>query len=164
MPLNVDKSELLWENENCSIRRELLTDVCDECADLIKEHWEEIANYKDTIPLAPVWSRLHEYEKNNCLYVLTLREAEKLIGYSVFILNLHLHYESLLVGCNDVLFVTKNRRNSRYGIQLILESEKYLKSKGVNKITWHMKPHRSFAPILERLGYKHEELTYGRLL
>ena len=162
--LNKEHSYLLWEKGEYAIRREMLANVRDEIADIAVEHWEEIAGYKDTVPLDPLWEYFEDFEKTGRLFVFTLRENDKLIGYSVFWTGVHLHYRSLNVATNDLLFVTKSKRHGRLGLQLIIECEKYLKTRGVNKLTWHMKPHKSFAPLLERLGYKHEELIYGKLI
>lgn len=164
MTLNTEHSYLLWQKGDFIIRREMLANLRDEAEDITKLHWEEIANYKDTIPLEPDWDQMLNFEKLGRFYVLTLRENDILIGYATFQINTHLHYKSLIVGNNTLLFIKPDKRLGRLGGQMIDESEKYLKTKGINKITWHMKPHRSFAPLLERRGYKHEESTHGKLI
>lgn len=163
---NQNKSNFLWIDGEYEITVEKLANSIDQVADvLIKEHWFEIANYKSKVKLEPRWQALLQLEQENRIILLVLRKNKCMIGYCMFVLNNHLHYANLLTATNDVLFVTATERKSKLGFCLITESERYLKTINVDKVTWHMKPHRSFAKLLHRIGgYLHEEEIYGKLL
>lgn len=156
--------KVLWTKDSHEIAVETVAAAQPDCDFLIKLHWKEIANWKNEIPLEPRWEEIHGLEREGRIALITLREAGELIGYSMFVLNIHLHYRSLTVATNDILYVRPDKRKSRLGLQLIKESQKYVKEIGATKITWHMKPHMNFSAILEKLGYTHEELVYGKYL
>ena len=158
-------TQILWTSGKLEIAVEPLALASYNCESLLKQHWLEIANYKDKFPLEPRWDAIFQLEREGRIVLLTLRREGKLIGYSMFVLNKHLHYASMMVATNDILFVAPTERDFRLGYMLIIQSEKYLKSLKVDKVTWHMKPHKSFAKLLEKIGgYTHEEEIYGKLL
>jgi GNAT superfamily N-acetyltransferase len=138
--------------------------VRDEIEPLMRQHYEEIALYKDRIPLAPDWGRYRHMEETQSLAVYTAREDGALIGYSVFLLSYHLHYVHTLVAANDVLFLDRDHRKGSTGIKLIKHSEQELKKLGVERIMWHVKFDHDFRAILHRLGYADEEAIVGKLV
>ena len=165
--LSIPETLVLWsDNKGHEIRIETLRIAARSAnvGELLNAHWDEVAHYKDKIPLAPLWAHLEKMELDGDLLLLTVREEEELIGYGMFIKRRHLHYQSLLIGENDLIFLDPAKRKTGMGLKLIEESEKCLKAAGCNKITFHMKPEHSFAPLLERRGYRLEELLYGKLL
>ena len=147
-----------------TFQRETYEQTVTDIQPLLVAHWKEVANYQEEIPLEPDWARYQVLEKAGALVILTCRKDLRLIGYSVFILHRHVHYKSCLVGSNDVLFLDAGERKSGSGIRLIKESEKLLKSLGVHRITWHVKPVNDFSPLLRRLGCMQEEVIMGKLL
>ena len=158
---------LLWsDTEGHEIRIETLLIAARSAnvGDLLNAHWQEVANYKDKVPLAPRWESYETFERDGNLLLLTVRENEELIGYGLFIKRLHLNYESLLVGENNLIFLREDKRQSRLGSRLIDLSEAALKVAGVNKITFHVKPEHDFGPVLKRKGYTLEEHIWGKLL
>lgn len=131
--------------------------------ELFKLHWEEVANYRDVIPLDVQWTALLELEKQGKTVLITVRHDGKLIGYSGFTLNKHFHYK-IITAYNDVIFVHPDYRKKAIGLQLIKQSESVLKKAGADKIKWHMKPEKSFGIVLKRMGYIQEEEIYGKLI
>lgn len=138
--------------------------------DLIRMHYEEIALHQDDIPLNPDWNRYDLMDATGDLLCMTARDDGKLIGYSVFILSWHLHYNSTRMASNDVLFLHPNYRRGRHGLGLILFCEQELQKHRVQKIVWHIKfsqkegDRRDFSPILYRLGYQNEDKIVGKML
>jgi len=135
-----------------------------EIADLCVEHYEEIANHKDTIPLDPDWERYRQMEDAGMLSLVTAREEGKLVGYSIFFIAPHMHYKSTLAASNDVVFLKSTHREGSTGIRLIKEAERVLQELGVHKVVWHVKPKKNFGVVLQRLGYQEEEQIWGRIL
>lgn len=158
---------VIWPKENVEdieIAVEPLSRATKDCDALLREHWLEIANYKDKVPLEPRWDEIYALEREGRIVTITVREKGQLIGYAMFVLNIHLHYKSLTVATNDILFIKPDKRHGRLGLRLMQEAEKYLKDIGANKITWHMKPHKDFSKLVEGMGYTHEEAIYGKLI
>lgn len=147
-----------------TVLRENYKDIIGDIQPLLKEHWAEVANYQDEIPLDPNFSKYLAAEANDALVIVAAREDGRLIGYSVFFTFKHPHYDSCLVASNDVLFVRSDKRKTGAGLRLIRKSESILADVGVRRITWHCKPKNDFRALLERMGYQIEETIMGRLL
>lgn len=143
---------------------ESIANVIEEIKPLLTLHWEEIAGYKDSIPLDPDYEKYETMAQQGRLVIVTARDAGKLIGYSIFFLVNHMHYKSTLFAVNDVIFMLAEYRKGMAGVKLIKLSEVATKSVGAIKISWHLKPDHDFRPILERLGYKMDEYSMGKLL
>lgn len=133
-------------------------------------HWREIANYQDTIPLAPNFDLYARADAAGRLLALTARMGNDLVGYSIMMLLHPPHYSTTFVAMNDVIWVAPDHRKGRVGLSLIRESERCCKARGCIKISWHVKEKNAdgsdnpLAPVLRKLGYEGEELTLGRLL
>ncbi|CAB4241252.1 NAT_SF domain containing protein [uncultured Caudovirales phage] len=147
-----------------TVQEESFVGLQGEVDALLKAHWLEVANYKESIPLEPDWARYSGLEANGDLVCLTARLDGVLIGYSVFLLYNHLHYASTRCACNDIIYVTPTQRGTGAGLKLIKNSEKYLKALGVKRVNWHVKPIKDFTPILKRLGYIQEEVVMGKYI
>lgn len=143
---------------------ETVAQMWPEMQDLLREHYNEIAQHKDAIPLAPDRERYKSMERAGSLLSLACRKDGAMVGYSVFFMIPHIHYSQTLVAINDVLFVTKPMRKSRAGLMLIRESEAQAKKRGAVKISWHVKPELDWAAVLLHRGYGELEKIYGKLL
>jgi GNAT superfamily N-acetyltransferase len=147
------------------IGREPLTEaLLAESAGLLYQHWEEIATFREWIPLDPNWPWYLREEAAGRILCLTARVKGTLIGYSVFALRFPPHYQSTFCAINDVIWVHPEHRLGRVGLQLIRESESQLRALGVKKITWHAKPATALHQLLERIGYSTDEVSMARLL
>jgi Acetyltransferase (GNAT) family len=92
-------------------------------------------------------------------------EGADLVGYSVSIFNpSHLHYRSLAVVVNDVLYVKPEHRHGRAGLGLIRETERIAKDLGAKLLMWHAKPDTALAAILPRLAYGVQDVLFSREL
>ena len=149
---------------NIKISETKVAEVKERIQPLIEAHWREIANYQDSVPLSPDWDMYQRLQDKGSLVIIIVEEDDQMIGYSVFIVVKHLHYTSLLVAQNDVLFLRADRRKAGIGLRLITESEKILKTKNVNKVQWHVKLKHDFSPLLERMGYMKEDIILGRII
>jgi len=98
------------------------------------------------------------------LACITARDDGKMIGYSVFFLQNHIHYKSTRMAFNDVLYLHPDYRKGRTGIKLIQHSEDHLKWLGIKKVVWHIKKANDFSPILQRMGYGSEEVVMAKIL
>lgn len=147
-----------------TIKRESYNQIIEDITSILPEHWQEVAHYKDKIPLSPIFEAYAELDKRGQLFIVAMRDNGKLIGYSIYIINRHIHYSTCLCACNDLLYLLPENRNHNLGIKLILESDNLLVDHGINRITYHVKPEHDFSPLLKRLGYMQEEIMYGRFI
>ena len=53
---------------------------------LAPDHWEEVANNKDTIPLDIDWERYRALDDDGSLHVLTARDDGELVGYVMHVI------------------------------------------------------------------------------
>lgn len=144
---------------------ESVAQMWDDMQGLLVEHYSEIAQDKTHIPLAPNRARYEGLERDGKLLAIACRSPDgAMIGYSVFFINDHIHYDQTLFAINDVLFVTRSMRKTRAGMLLIDASEAQLKALGVKKIMWHIKPDYDWSNILTRRDYGVSETIYGKLL
>lgn len=140
--------------------------------DLIAGHWEEVACDKDVIPLAPDWERAFKLQHAEVLWTAGLRDEKgSLIGYNAFHVTTHIHYRHTLHAVNDVIFLDPDARGSA-GLRLIRGTEELLRELGVKKVMYRSKAHvmighrkqNTIGDLLGRIGYRHDEDVYSRLL
>ena len=144
-------------------------DMQENSEELLKEHYEELALNKDFVKLEPDWDRYYRLEELGMITVFLAKDEEKVVGYSVFFTHPHghIHYKSLKMASNDVLFLTKEyRTRSSAGLKLLRYADEYFRQhlgEGC-KICYHIKASNDFSPILKRFGYNHEEVIMGKVL
>ena len=131
---------------------------------LIVRHYEEIALHKEYIPLDPDWGRYEKLATMNGLLIVTARDEDKLVGYSVFYISPMMHYKSTISASNDIIWLAPEYRKGMTGVRLIKESERALKELGITKILWHIKFIKDFRKILYRMGYIDEDAIVGKIL
>lgn len=144
--------------------KERLCDAIAEMQPMLELHYDELTLHKEVVKLDPDWQRYADLEHAGKFHLFTARQDGALIGYSAFFLQPHLHYRSLMLAMNDVLFLHPQHRNGMTGIRLIKTSEHGMKVLGANKIVWHAKYSNDLATILARLGYELEEVMVGKIL
>lgn len=147
------------------IRVGTIAEMREKALELLDEHYAELTLNKEVVVLNVDWERYFYLEKAGVTRVVVAEDAGAIIGYSVFFLHPHIHYKTLNVASNDVLFLRKKyRTSSTAGLRLLKFSEQYLKSIGVSKMTYHIKDSNDFSPILKRMGFLREEIIMGKLI
>lgn len=139
---------------------EKMADILDEFKVLCVHHWQEIAGYKEQIALDPDWGKYLKMEELGMLAVMTARSSGVLVGYSVFIITPHLHYQQCLMAMNDLIYILPEHRGYA-GAKLILESHRFMVALGAERIMWHIKPGNDWSSVLAKMGYKQEEIMMG---
>lgn len=137
-----------------------------ECQSLWIKHWVEVALDQAQIPLDPDLERYQAYAEAGQLFILTMRDEGKLVGYLTAILSGHLHYKSTMMAFVDLYLVEQSSRKGMAGVRLFREAEKALRALGVRRIQTATKlhAHLDMSRLLERLGYTHVEAAYHKLL
>lgn len=127
---------------------------------LLSAHYDELVKLKDIFVINGDYERYAELEETGKLFTLLAFEGDILVGYSVNILNTHLHYKDVLVCYNDLLFIHPDKRNSPLGIRLIKETENKAREYEAEVMLWHAKPGTSLDKILPRMKNRLHENIY----
>jgi GNAT superfamily N-acetyltransferase len=138
--------------------------LIEELKPLTERHYQEVALHKAHIPLKPDWTRYTKLADMNALLVIGVRDAGKLVGYSVFFISSMMHYMTTLSASNDVIYLAPEYRNGFAGVKLIKASEAALKERGITKVLWHVKFAKDFRKILYRMGYCDEDAVVGKII
>lgn len=138
---------------------------------LFKRHWEEVALDKTKIKLQPDWDRYIMLDRTGYLKMLTVRHEGTLVGYHIVVIMGHLHYADSLTAFPDIYYLLPEYRGGWAGVKLFTEMMNILRALGVQKMYTMSKVHRSAngrelntAKMLKRLGFKHVEDHYARML
>jgi hypothetical protein len=144
------------------ITLESVEQVRAEIYSLLATHWHEVGQDKERMHLDPDWDGYMALERCGQLKVFAARMEGKLVGYATFFTKRHLHYRSIFVAINDLLFLLPAYRKSMTGFRFIADLETLLISEGVKKIFFGVKAWHDFGPVLNRLGYAPIETTWAK--
>lgn len=136
------------------LTRENFSDVYEEMKPLLQAHYEEIAWRRDQIPLIvdePRYAMLNDMGK---LFIFTGREAGRLVGYAVFIVDMHLHYATTKFAMNDVFYIHPRLRNKGNATAMLEFCETELRRFDVQVIALHIKPCLDWSPLAEFQGFE----------
>lgn len=132
--------------------------------ELVQQHYEELVRRKDVMRLDPDLTRYELLERNGVLFTLAAVVDEQLVGYSVNLVQPHLHYRELTVCYNDVLFLAASQRRTGIGAQLLTATEQTAKAKGAKLMLWHVKPETAMERVLARRDYSVQDVVFGKVL
>lgn len=147
---------------------ERLSQVLAESEPLLRAHWEEIADHKDKIPLAPDYDQYRQLEAVGKLLICTARDGEKLIGYSVYFVRRGLHYSENIVATNDIFYIAPEYRirvatgRVLIAVALLEYAEEKLKARGVSVISMHIKVRKDWSSLAEKQGYRRVEYIHQK--
>jgi len=145
-------------------QEEKFSDLKEEITPMLKAHWEELANHKDIRPLDVDWAMYQLMTDNGLLKTYTVRDDNKLIGYSNWIITNTLHYKSWKYAVADVYYLDPEYRKSGTSYDFFFRIQDYLKALEVKSITVQDKlthPHNNF---FNRLGFTPVEQLYEKVL
>ena len=132
---------------------ERFDDVIEELLPLLRKHYEEVAWNKSRIPLDPDYERYRQIESSGSLRIYVVREDGAIIGYAVFLVSRHLHY-NIKLAVNDIVYVDPTRRGVMVGQKLLRDfAESELKREGVQVISLHIKLNHDWSKLAELWGY-----------
>lgn len=140
------------------------TDKIEECWDLLLSHREELTTHKHIMVLKPDIAKYKALEDVGRLISLALYDEEKIVGYSVNILNNNLHYSDLVVMQNDILYIDQNYRRGSWGVKLIRETEIIAAARGAKLVLFHGKENTTFSELMPRLGYGVQDIMFSKEL
>lgn len=131
---------------------------------ITKRHYNDVATYKD-IPLDPDFEKYRLIESVGNARCYTIRDDVGLLkGYAVFFLSYSLQYKSSYQAVQDLIYIDSELRGQGIGKDFILFVDNHLRDEGVQLVFHHTKVAKSFAPLLEHIGYSHVDSIYARRL
>lgn len=117
---------------------------------LMEEHYDEVVTLKRLMHLNPRWDAYDALDDAGHLVSIIATADGKPAGYSLNIIDQHLHYADLTVMQNDVLFVAKRYRNSSLGLKIMSRTKELARRAGAELMLWHAKPDTPLDSILKR--------------
>lgn len=152
------------ETVKYEIREGTIVDKIPNLFHLFNPHWDEVAKNKQVMILSPDMPKYELLESTGKLKTLLAYANGEIVGYSVNIVDVHLHYNMLKVAYNDILYLTPEYRESPLGLRLIRETERWMKRLDVKLMLWHAKEGTPLAKILPALKYGTQEICFSKIL
>lgn len=143
----------------------LISEHLDSITPLLQEHWEEIARNKALMVLSPDKAKYQALEAAGKLFtLLLLNDADEVVGYSVNVIDNHLHYSGLVASENDVLFVKREYRGMQIGASMLAATEAKARDLGARLHFWRAKGDTALQMLLERAGYPVQDIVFSKEL
>ena len=130
-----------------------------EAMPLLEAHEEELNTFDCDLDADLVLYVRAAYNGGIAFY--TVRDEGELVGYAVYWIRRHPHY-NLMIADQDILFLRRDLRNGRVGLKLIKFSEAKLKERGINVVTQRTKKHFDLGKLYAYLGYSLQEEVYTK--
>ena len=144
---------------------ERFDDVLLELPPIWQRHYDEIAEDKDRVPLAPDIERYVALDQAGMLHILTARRDGVLVGYIFSIVQYGLHYRTTLMASLDLYWLEHGYRGGRTALRLFRELERTLTARGVVKLFGNLKVARDqTSRLFEHLGWREAERLYVKTL
>ena len=137
--------------------------VADQLQVLAEREYEEVGQ-KDLDALNVDWNRYRELDDAGKLATFIARRDGALVGYAVFVVQTHIHYQDALVAANSAVYVVPEARVGRVPLKLLRYAEIGLKAQGVKKVYYHVKREKDFGRLLEHLGYMDAERMFAKVI
>jgi hypothetical protein len=139
--------------------------LADGVADISREHWEEIALDKASVPLDVDWGRYLDYEAAGIWRAFAARDGGKLIGYVAWWFEPNPRYRSTTYCTADVFFIRPEHRKGSLGLRLFRETFAALPRpcKVLINEKLGFKDGR-VGKIFEHMGFRPIEVVYSKFL
>ena len=142
----------------CTI--ESLSECLEELKPLFPKHWEELAVFKDRMPLAPNYDLYWQREAMGQLATAILRKDGQVIGYWPVFVAPGLHYSTTLTGQSDIIWIHPDHRGDGCGKLLYDTIRKELMRRGVKVWGAGSKNHKQIEWFFKMLGFEEVEKTF----
>lgn len=110
--------------------KEPWSETIEEMKPLFPRHWEELAAHKD-IHEGMNYTVYELAEKMGQLWLYTVRDDAKLVGYAIFFVRPPLHYKQSVWAACDMMWVASEARKPRVGQRFVKFFEADLRANGV---------------------------------
>lgn len=144
------------------VREITLDEVIEKSQSMFLDHMDETEPefIESGLKLNPDYDTYYALHKAGALFVLGVFFEDKLVGYSISICSVHLHYKDIYICANDLLYIDPEFRRSKLGLRLIIETELTAKKRGASQMIWSAKPSSTLARLMESKGYRLHDLIF----
>lgn len=153
---------------------ESLGSMLDEMKILCEQHGDEVvteALRAEGFLLKPLWGSMLALAQANLLVSFSVRDGADgpLVGYATFVLFPDMHWalsdgSPLLAATTDAHFILKAHRGPRVALRLFELAEVELASRGVRKLSVHIKDHLGNRRFFEALGFAPNDVMMVKIL
>lgn len=141
--------------------RESYDQIIADIKRLLPSHWQELALYKDDIPLDPDFDLYRKADAAGLCVIVAARTADgELRGYALYFIKAHHHYQGHKWAVSDIFWLHPDDRNIGNGRLLFDTVEKELRAAGIDVMHTTLKvSHPAAKFLLESMG--HTLVEYG---
>lgn len=143
---------------------ETLDQCLEEMKPILEKHYEEVAMYKDKVPLSPDYEKYYLLEEAGVFHIVTVRDKGRLIGYFLSMLSPNLHYSQDIFAVNDILYLDQEYRELGVGQKMFEFAEERLRELGASVLAIHMKTALPFDTLCLGMGYDYAERNYTKYI
>ncbi len=148
-----------------TFQRESPSAIMQEVVPLLERHWEEIAWTKELSGLDPDYSVYRALEAAKAIVCVTARHQGALVGYAVYFVRFHAHYQRIKWAVSDIYWLAQEHRGKTLGFRLFQHAEAELRKDGVRVMhTTGKTAHPQAKRLLEALGHTEIEWGFGKVL
>lgn len=116
------------------------------------------------IPLAPDWEKYYALERAGGLFLMSLREKGRLVGYWISFCGQGLHYAKNILADMDIWFLDESHRGGVASLVLGRAVQRELRRRGACLWLVGEKLHRPAGRLYESLGFQPVERYWGKAL
>lgn len=139
---------------------ERIRDAWREAEPLMRAHHEE-SGLGEPWEFCPDEDRYRKLDDAGLIRVFTARAGGRLVGYSIFLIDRHLHYGRQVWGMQDVLYMDREHRGVA-AVRFMEWTEERLRAMGVQVIGRHVTTRMEYGRTLKRMGYEPREVLWTK--
>jgi hypothetical protein len=144
---------------------EPLLPLITEAMPMMREHWAEIAVFKDSAYLNPDLATAEILERRGMIASYAARDVTgTLVGYAVFILARLTHNAHVMAAEADLFYLDPSVRRGSNAARFLVYCADDLRLQGATRIRHRVKVAHDWSRLLERLGYTETERTFEMVI
>lgn len=139
-----------------TVQVERFADCQAALAEIFPLHWEELAKFKDRMPLMMQYDEYNRRNDAGSLVLVTARVDGRIMGYYIVQIAPGFHYASTLTATMDICYVHPEVRQRGLALPLFRGVEKELRRRGVQLWFSGYKHHNQLGmpALLNLLGFQ----------
>lgn len=153
---------MLPDGPSITYQEETVAECLPEVEACLKDHYHEIAQLQEKIPLDPDYDLYFKAELLGMLCIVTMRIDGELAGYHITFIRPHGHYKTTLCGYVDIYYVKPEYRRGRLALDMFLKAEEILKERGVVWVFAGTKLWKDMASIFKRQKWVEAERLFTK--
>ena len=138
--------------------------VYKEAKPLLELHFQEIAKNKDLLSAPnPSMEVYNQAVKEGKLLLITARSAWRLVGYFLWIMIRHSHYQHVIVAEEDLHYLLPEYRRGMTGYLLMKYACQVASNNGAGMLIAREKVGHEHPALMQRMGFIPTDIVYCRV-